>query len=149
MPEDCDAHKSQYTICKESGKLANEYCPSQERRSANYVVEKERLGLWTTPGINSVMGSAPTEHCTIHTKPAETEKPAENTTTKVEKPETNTTEKPNSGSSNTSSGSDNSKPNDTQKPSTGGSSEEMGGLRRGKATAGGSRKGNRGHGKAA
>lgn len=124
LPEDCDAHKSQYTICKESGKLANEYCPSQERRSANYVVEKERLGLWTTPGINSVMGSAPTEHCTIHTKPAETEKPAENKTTKVEKPETNTTEKPNSGSSNTSSGSDNSKPNDTQKPSTGGSSEE-------------------------
>ena len=54
LPDTCDAHQNQYTICTESGKLANEFCPAstRETRSANYVVEKERLGLWTTPGIN-------------------------------------------------------------------------------------------------
>ena len=92
VPETCDAHKSQYTICTESGKLANEFCPSKERKSANYVVEKERLGLWTTSGINSTMGSAPTEYCTIHKKSTETVKPTTpNTSTEV------TTEKPSSG----------------------------------------------------
>ena len=92
VPETCDAHKSQYTICTESGKLANEFCPSKERRSANYVVEKERLGLWTTSGINSTMGTAPTEYCTIHKKSTETVKPTTpDTSTEV------TTEKPSSG----------------------------------------------------
>lgn len=67
LPETCDAHQSQYTICTESGKLANEFCPAstKETKSANYVVEKERLGLWTTPGVNITTTSAPTEYCTI------------------------------------------------------------------------------------
>ena len=73
LPETCDAHQSQYTICTTSGLLANEYCPDSTRqtRSANYVVEKERLGLWNTPGINTTVETAPTEYCTVHTKPEE------------------------------------------------------------------------------
>ena len=97
LPETCDAHKSQYTICTESGKLANEFCPSKQRKSANYAVEKERLGLWTTPGINSTMGYAPTEYCTIHKKPTEVVKPTEPDTTTnmpVEEPSNEETTQP-------------------------------------------------------
>lgn len=73
LPETCDAHQSQYTICTASGLLANEFCPDSTRqtKSANYVVEKERLGLWNTPGINTTVETAPTEYCTVHTKPEE------------------------------------------------------------------------------
>lgn len=139
LPEECDAHKSQYTVCTESGKLATEYCPSKERRSANYVVEKERLGLWTTPGINSTMGTAPTEYCTIHTKPVETEKPTDTAVT-VEKPANNTTEKPNNGSSS-DSGTDSgeTKPDNPTKPDTGDNTgENTGGNTDGNTTDGSS-----------
>ena len=112
VPETCDAHKSQYTICKESGKLANEFCPSKERRSANYVVEKERLGLWTTSGINSTMGTAPTEYCTIHKKSTETVKPTEpNTSTNV------TVEEPSNGS-NTQPSTPDTQPAEPEIPNT-------------------------------
>ena len=112
VPETCDAHKSQYTICTESGKLANEFCPSKERRSANYVVEKERLGLWTTSGINSTMGTAPTEYCTIHKKSTETVKPTTpDTSTEV------TTEKPSSGDNEQPTTPD-TQPTEPETPST-------------------------------
>ena len=112
LPETCDAHKNQYTVCKESGKLANEFCPSRERRSANYVVEKERLGLWKTSGINSTMGTAPTEYCTIHKKAAETVKPTEpNTSTNVK------VEEPSSGD-NTQPTVPDTKPTEPETPST-------------------------------
>ena len=73
LPETCDAHQSQFTICTSSGKLANEYCPDSTRqtKTSNYVVEKERLGLWSTPGINTTVETAPTEYCTVHSKPEE------------------------------------------------------------------------------
>ena len=112
VPETCDAHKSQYTICTESGKLANEFCPSKERRSANYVVEKERLGLWTTSGINSTMGTAQTEYCTIHKKSTETVKPTEpNTSTNV------TVEEPSDGS-NTQPSTPDTQPAEPETPNT-------------------------------
>ena len=118
LPEDCDAHKSQYTICTESGKLATKYCPSQDRRSSNYVVPKERLGLWTTPGISTTMGSSPTEYCTIHTKPTEETKPAENTNTTENNTNTSTTTSPDtSGGDSGNTDSENTKP-DNSKPST-------------------------------
>ena len=112
VPETCDAHKSQYTICKESGKLANEFCPSKERKSANYVVEKERLGLWTTSGINSTMGTAPTEYCTIHKKSTETVKPTEpenSTNVTIEKP---------SGGDNTQPSTSDTQPTEPETPTT-------------------------------
>ena len=73
LPEECDAHKSQYTICTASGKLANEFCPAEDRQtiSNNYVVEKERLGLWNTPDVPKGGDSAPTDYCDIHQKPEE------------------------------------------------------------------------------
>ena len=105
LPDTCDAHQNQYTICTESGKLANEFCPAstRETRSAKYVVEKERLGLWTTPGINTTTTSAPTEYCTIHKKVEEVKKPAEEKPKDdtEKKPDSNNTTKPDSGSNTT------------------------------------------------
>ncbi len=125
LPEECDAHKSQHTICTESGKLATKYCPSTERRSANYVVEKERLGLWTTSGINTTMGDTPSEYCAIHTKTTETEKPAETTET-TEVPSSNTDQKPENENNSTTDGanSETKQPENTPKPDTGGSTGE-------------------------
>ena len=124
LPDTCDAHQNQYTICTESGKLANEFCPAstRETRSAKYVVEKERLGLWTTPGINTTTTSAPTEYCTIHKKVEEVKKPAEekpkNDTEK--KPDSNNTTKPDSGSNTT--GNATTGGNTTGESTTGGGS---------------------------
>ena len=103
LPEECDAHTNQYTICTESGKLANEFCPesAKENRSANYVVEKERLGLWKTYGISTTSDTIPTEYCTIHTKES---------TTVVETPNNN---------NNNASSNENNKPDDSNtKPET-------------------------------
>lgn len=118
LPDTCDAHKSQYTICKESGKLANEFCPSTERKSASYAVEKERLGLWSTPGINSTIGVAPTEYCTIHKKPTETVKPTVPETS-TEVPDNDTeNEKPDAGENEKPIEPD-TKPTEPEKPSSG------------------------------
>ena len=120
LPDTCDAHQSQYTVCKESGKLANEFCPSTERKSANYAVEKERLGLWSTPGINSTMGVAPTEYCTIHKKtevvaPTQPETP-------TEEPDDNTEEKPSDGENEKPTNPD-TKPTEQEKPDKPGSGD--------------------------
>lgn len=127
LPDTCDAHQSQYTVCKESGKLANEFCPSTERKSANYAVEKERLGLWSTPGINSTMGVAPTEYCTIHKKtevvaPTQPETP-------TEEPDDNTNEKPNDGENEkpTNPGTDPTEPEKPDKPGSGDTGDTGGG----------------------
>lgn len=143
LPESCDAHKGQYTICTESGKLANEFCPADKKevKSTGYIPEKERLGLWDTPGVKTTT-SAPTEYCTIHKK-VEVIKPEE-PETPVKEPEKDTEEKPeqkpeekpeekpekpssgnstsgssNSGSGNTSTGSGKNENNSGQtKPQT-------------------------------
>ena len=118
LPETCDAHQSQYTICKESGKLANEFCTEKERKSANYAVEKERLGLWSTPGINTTMGVAPTEYCTIHKKIEEMVKPTVPETS-TETPDNNTeTEKPDDGGTESPTTPD-TEPAEPEKPSSG------------------------------
>lgn len=43
LPETCDAHQGTYTICADSGLLANQYCPdsSKEVRETGYVIEKK------------------------------------------------------------------------------------------------------------
>ena len=124
LPETCDAHQNQYTICKDSGKLPNEFCPqsSLETRSSNYVVEKERLGLWNTPGINTSTTSAPTEYCDVHTKPEETvpEEPEEPETPPEtgDGGETEEPEDPENPGSGTGDGGDD-KPTDPEKPGSG------------------------------
>jgi len=84
LPEKCDAHEKTYTVCSESGKLPNEFCPADklETRTEKYIVEKERLGLWNTVNLTIKTGAdAPKDYCTVHKKvevvkpPVETEKP--------------------------------------------------------------------------
>ena len=96
LPKTCDAHKGKYTVCKQSGKLANEYCPEnqKEEKDTGYVYEKEKLGLWNTPDVKNLTTKAPTEYCTIHKKVEEVVKPVENEKPKEEekptqKPEDN------------------------------------------------------------
>lgn len=122
LPETCDAHQSQYTVCTESGKLANEFCPSKETKSANYVVEKERLELWSTPGINTTMGAVPTEYCTIHKKPVEVVVPTQ-PETPTEEPDDNTEEKPIDGENEKPTNPDDTKPTEPEKPEKPGSGD--------------------------
>lgn len=78
LPATCDAHDKQYTICSESGKLPNEFCPANKlaTKTGKYIVEKERLGLWNTTGLTTTGEDAPKEYCTIHKK-VEVVKPVE------------------------------------------------------------------------
>jgi len=138
LPEYCDAHKGQYTICKESGKLPNEFCPEDKKevKSTGYVIEKERLGLWDTPNVKTTTTKAPKEYCTIHKKeevvvkpekpqtpkeePEEeieetTEKKPENN--KQEKPENNKQEKPENNTEQKNEGTTTQKPENNQESS--------------------------------
>ena len=96
LPETCDAHTGSYVICKDSGLLANEYCPesSRETKETNYIVEKERLGLWNTPSVGKA-STPPTEYCSVHkkTEVVEPPKPSTSTTNKTDstKPKTDST----------------------------------------------------------
>ena len=104
LPATCDSHQGLYTVCTESGLLANEFCPDGSKviKSNKYVVEKERLGLWNTPSVKGSGEVAPTSYCTIHVKQEEVvtpqepeqpvEKPGENST--PEEPNNSETEKP-------------------------------------------------------
>lgn len=137
LPDTCDAHQSQYTVCKESGKLANEFCPSTERKSANYAVEKERLGLWSTPGINTTMGTVPTEYCTIHKKPVEVVTPIV-PETPTEEPDDNTEEKPGDGENEkpTNPDTDPAEPEKPDKPGSGDTGDTGGGNTNGENGSG-------------
>lgn len=84
LPKTCDAHDEQFTICSESGKLPNEFCPADKlvTKQSKYIVEKERLGLWNTISPSKIGEDAPTDYCTTHKKvevikPVEPEKPKE------------------------------------------------------------------------
>lgn len=95
LPETCDAHDNGFTICSESGKLANEFCPSDKivTKQGKYVIEKERLGIWHTITPSGIGENAPTEYCTIHKK-VEVVKPEEPEEKPEEKPEQKPEEKP-------------------------------------------------------
>ena len=67
-------------ICVETGKLANEFCPNVEEKAYTIKPPKEEKGKWTSD-YGGRYGNSPTETCTVHTKPEETPKPAENNTT--------------------------------------------------------------------
>lgn len=105
LPEYCDAHKGQYTICTESGKLPNEFCPEDKKEVKNtgYVIEKERLELWDTPNVRKSTTKAPKDYCTIHKKEeivvkpiTPTEEPDEEQEEKpTQTPDNNTEQKPN------------------------------------------------------
>ena len=110
LPEKCDAHKGQYTICTESEKLINEFCPvdKQEVRSTGYMFEKEKLGLWNTPSAKTST-KAPTEYCTIHKKVEEVVVPQQ-PETPTEEPEENEEEKTEATKPDGNQGSENTTP---------------------------------------
>ena len=65
-PKTCEGHSLK--TCTESGKLATEYCPNTQYLS--FVPEKERNPSWKTNSSQNY--SAPSEYCTIHTSPEQT-----------------------------------------------------------------------------
>ena len=135
LPETCDAHDKQFTVCTESGKLPNEFCPADKltTKTGKYIVEKERLGIWNTTKVTTTGEDAPTEYCTIHKKVEVVqpeEKPEEDNT--EQKPEdntgNNTEQKPeNNTGNNTEQKPENNTGNNTeQKPedNTGNNTEQ-------------------------
>lgn len=120
LPEKCQGHGSQ-RLCTESGKIANEYCPSTKINNYGATVPKEQLKLWTpVNGKNSTSGTKVEEVCTIHKKteekPKETEKPKNN--------EANTNKNPtNTGGNTNTSGNTSTGENTTN---TGGNTNTTG-----------------------
>jgi len=127
LPQKCPGHNTQ-ELCKESGLLANEYCPEKEKSNYGVSAPKEQLKLWKA--IGSVQAQKQiTDTCTVHKKPEEPDKDKDkeneknntnknNTTTK---PSTNTTTKPsnNTNTSGSNSGTSADKKPDNDKPSNG------------------------------
>jgi len=112
IPQSCEGHVG-HVICRETGLLANPYCTNTQTIFKTYLIEKEQLGLWSTPS-NKVENVIPETYCEKHEKPVEPEIPDEPEL--PDKPEESTDqpeEKPNTGTE----GSD--KPSE-EKPSTGG-----------------------------
>ena len=149
LPGTCDAHDNNFSVCKDSGKLPNEYCPADklETKAGKYTLEKERLKLWNTTNPTKIGETAPTDYCTIHkkvevVKPVEPEKPVtkpdkENNTGSgdktEEKPEQKPEEKPeenkkpsqNTGNTGTAGNTNNpgTSGNDNKTENTGNTSE--------------------------
>lgn len=99
VPQSCEGH-SEYTICSETGLLANEYCTKTTTIHKTYLIEKEKLGLWTTES-NNQENEIPNTYCELHTKPEETVKPKEDPEEEPDKDDpTIDTEKPSAGDTN-------------------------------------------------
>lgn len=116
LPSACSGHSGGAVICKDSGLLANQYCPNKSTLYSGMSPE-EKEGNWSTSGYSN--GKAPTATCTIHKAPAPTPPPTPTPTptptpekkdTTTTKPSTDTTTKPST---------DTTKPStNTTKPST-------------------------------
>ncbi|MFR2534578.1 MAG: transglycosylase domain-containing protein [Clostridia bacterium] len=66
LPDACEGHKK-LKICKDTGKIANEYCTNVEEKTFLVKPEKETKKLWTTSDGGKY--DIPTETCTEHKKP--------------------------------------------------------------------------------
>ena len=120
VPTKCEGHGTQ-TLCKQSGKVANEYCTEKEEVNFGGVIPKEQLNLWTPISTPSKTGKEEVKDvCDVHKKPEEKPKPennvVNNTTTNTNSNNTvnNTTANnvvnnttTNNTATNTSSGNDN------------------------------------------
>ena len=76
--ETCDGGRTTVTLCSESGNIATEYCPSTYTRTYTTIPEREKNAKWKSD-YSGYYGNAPTQQCTIHTKPVEEPKPPTNT----------------------------------------------------------------------
>ena len=65
IPEYCEGHEK-LTICKETGKIATEFCPETEEKTYAKKPEKEDTNLWKTSDNGQY--DIPTETCDVHTK---------------------------------------------------------------------------------
>ena len=66
VPKACEGH-TKLEICKETGKIANEYCPEKEEKTFLVKPAKENTTLWTTKEGDKY--KVPTENCDIHKEP--------------------------------------------------------------------------------
>ena len=66
IPQSCEGH-SGYVVCKGTNLLANPYCTDTTTIFKTYLIEKEKLGLWTTPA-NYSENTIPTTYCQEHKK---------------------------------------------------------------------------------
>lgn len=69
VPEACTGHQH-IKICKETGKLATEYCKDVEERTVLKQPDKEKDASWKTSAGGKY--STITETCNVHTKPEQT-----------------------------------------------------------------------------
>lgn len=102
LPSPCEGHSS-YEICKESGELANEFCPDKETKYKANLLPKEQLNLWKTIGNGT--GKIPTNVCQIHKSPEEDKKEdeekAENEKNNTSRNNTNTNKTNSTNKTNT------------------------------------------------
>lgn len=102
VPGECEGHPK-LKICKETEKIANEYCKDVEERTFLTKPEKERdTKKWQTADGDKY--TIPTETCDVHKKPVE---PVNNTVTNST---TNTTAKPNNNTTTNTVGGGTAKP---------------------------------------
>lgn len=128
MPPKCEGHETQ-KLCKETGKLATEFCPETEEKVAGASIPKENMNLWTSLSGSATGVKAVKDTCDVHKKPEEEKKKekenekenknnkkdknntAENNTTNTTNA-TNTTNKSNTSSGNTTKNENNSSKTD-------------------------------------
>ena len=81
MPDKCEGHGTQ-RICQVSGKVANEYCPSESVKTVAYggTIPKEQLNLWKTKVPSKTSNQKVEGVCTVHKKPEETHNNTTNNT---------------------------------------------------------------------
>lgn len=70
VPGACEGHQK-LNICKETGKIANEYCKDVEEKTFLTKPEKENTTLWTTNAGDKY--NVPTETCDVHKEPEKKE----------------------------------------------------------------------------
>ena len=66
IPHSCEGHQK-LKICKETGKIANEYCSDVEEKTFLVKPEKENTKLWNTNAGDKY--DIPTETCDVHKAP--------------------------------------------------------------------------------
>ena len=66
VPKQCEGH-TKLTICKETGKIANEFCTDVEEKTFLVKPAKENTKLWSTNAGDKY--NIPTETCDVHKKP--------------------------------------------------------------------------------
>lgn len=70
IPKQCEGH-TKLKICKETGKIANEYCKDIEEKTFLVKPEKENTNLWSTNAGDKY--NIPTENCDKHKAPEQVE----------------------------------------------------------------------------